>query len=170
LPRRGEVIAVLGVVVFAVHSWSILGFLNKLSAFILYFRVPEIAEVFAFMMASALLESLLITAVLVLLTLLLPASWLREDFAYKSFVILIVLTGASIYLQRMLRSNWPSPQIVITSWAAPLAGLVLFLVLGHFLPRFKRILLDIQDRLTIMLYVYVPLGILSLFVVIFNFL
>jgi hypothetical protein len=37
-------------------------------------------------------------------------------------------------------------------------------------PRFKSILLDVQDRLSILLYVYIPLGILSLFVVIFNFL
>ncbi len=101
---------------------------------------------------------------------LLPASWLREDFAYKSFVILAVLTCASIYLQRVLRSSWPSPQIVITSWAAPLAGLAVLLALGHFLPRFKRILLDIEDRLSIMLYVYVPLGILALVVVVFDFL
>lgn len=121
------------------------------------------------MMASALLESFLITGVLVLLAMVLPASWVREEFAYKSFVILAVLTGASIYLQRVLRSSWPSPQIVITSLAAPLAGLALLLALGHFLPRFKRVLLDIQDRLSIMMYVYVPLGILSLFVVAFDF-
>ena len=122
------------------------------------------------MMASALLESLLVAGVLVLLAMLLPASWLREDFAYKSFVILAALTGASIYLQRVLRSSWPSPQIVITSWAAPLVGIVLLLTLGRLLPRFKIILLDVQDRLSIMLYVYVPLGILSLFVVVFDFL
>ena len=122
------------------------------------------------MMASALLESLLITGALMLLGMLVPASWLREDFAYKSFMILVVLTGASIYLQRVLRGSWPSPQVVIISWAAPLIGLALLLVVGHFLPRFKRILLDIQDRLSIMLYIYVPLGILSLLVVVFDFL
>jgi hypothetical protein len=136
----------------------------------LYFRVAEIAEVFAFMMATALLESLLITAVLVLLSALLPASWLRDGFAYKSFVVLLVLTGASIYLQQVLRSSWPSTQVLTIAWAAPLVSMVAIMALAHLVPRFKSILLDVQDRLSIMLYVYIPLGVLSLFVVMFNFL
>lgn len=136
----------------------------------MYFRIAEIAEVFAFMMAFALLESLLITAALLLFSWILPAAWLREGFAYKSFVFLIVATGASIYLQRVLRSNWPSNQILTMAWAAPLMGMAAILALAHFWPRFKRILLDIQDRLSIMLYVYIPLGILSLVVVMFDFL
>jgi hypothetical protein len=136
----------------------------------LYFRVAEIAEVFAFMMATALLESLLITAVLLLLSALLPASWLRDGFAYKSFVVLLVLTGASIYLQQVLRSSWPSIQVLTNAWAAPLVGMVVIMVLAHLVPRFKSILLDVQDRLSIMLYVYIPLGVLSLFVVMFDFL
>ena len=122
------------------------------------------------MMATALLESLLITAVLVLLSALLPASWLRDGFAYKSFVVLLVLTGASIYLQHVLRSSWPSIQVLTIAWAAPLVGLVAIMALAHLVPRFKSILLDVQDRLSIMLYVYIPLGVLSLFVVMVDFL
>lgn len=122
------------------------------------------------MMAFALLESLLITATLLLLSMLLPAAWLRDGFAYKSFVFLIVATGASIYLQQVLRSSWPSSQILTLAWAAPLLGMAALLALAHLLPRFKHILLDIQDRLSIMLYVYIPLGILSLVVVMFDFL
>lgn len=122
------------------------------------------------MMATALLESLLVTAVLVLLSAILPTSWLREGFAYKSFIVLLVLTGASIYLQQVLRSTWPSIQILTIAWVAPVAAIALIMALVHLSPRFKRILLDVQDRLSIMLYVYIPLGIVSLFAVMLNFL
>jgi len=122
------------------------------------------------MMAAALLESLLVTAVLVLLSAIFPASWLRDGFSYKSFVVLLVLTSASIYLQQVLRSSWPSIQILTIAWAAPLVGMAAIMALSHLSPRFKRILLDVQDRLSIMLYVYIPLGVLSLFVVMFDFL
>ena len=50
-------ISVLAIAVFVCFTWTFIGFFNKLSSFILYFTPGEIANILAFMMAFALLES-----------------------------------------------------------------------------------------------------------------
>lgn len=168
LPSRSEIIAVFGVVVFACHSWTMLGFLNKLSSFLLYFSVGEILSIFAYMMSVALLESIAFTILLVLLSVILPASWLRDGFAYKGFVIVLIATAASILFQRFLPDDYPSTLMLAASTIVPLLLIVALIVVSHTFPRLRSLLLDIQDRISIMLFIYVPIGVLSLMVVLFR--
>jgi hypothetical protein len=164
-PRRSEVVAVLAVAVFVCFSWTIIGFFNKLSSFILYFTPGEIANIFAFMMAFALLESLAAAGLLVLISAILPSSWLKEGFAFKGFVILLVATATAILFQKALRDYFPSWQTLLIYSLLPLL-LVSFLVwFIHSRPKFQRILLSIQDRILIMLFIYVPIGVIGLLVV-----
>lgn len=171
LPSRSEIISVFGVVVFACHSWTMLGFLNKLSSFLLYFSVGEILSIFAYMMSVALLESIAVTILLVLLSGLLPSNWLRDGFAYKGFVIVVIATAASILFQKLLPDDYPSTLMLAVSALAPLILIVVLIGVGQSFPRLRSLLLDIQDRISIMLFIYVPIGILSLMIVVFrNFL
>jgi hypothetical protein len=165
LPSRQGIIAVLGVVVFVCHSWTMLGFLNKLSSFLLYFNVSEIFSIFAYMMSVALLESIAVTILLVLLSILLPSNWLREGFAYKGFVIVTIVTAASILFQKFLPAEYPSTLFLAVSTIVPLVLIVVLIGVSHALPRLRNLLLDVQDRISIMLFIYVPIGILSLMVV-----
>jgi hypothetical protein len=166
LPGRREMIAVFSVAVFACHSWTMLGFFNKLSSFILYFTVGEILSIFAYMMSVALLESIAVTILLVLLSILLPPGWLREGFAYKGFIIIAIATAASILFQKFLPDDYPSTLMLAVSILVPLALIVAIIVIGRSFPRLQSILLDIQDRISIMSYIYVPIGLLSMMVVV----
>jgi hypothetical protein len=168
LPHRKEIISVLGVSLFVCHSWSIRGFLNDLPSLLLYFRSLEIAVIFAYMMAFAFLESLLVTAGLGLVGALLPSKWLKEGFAYKSLIAVLVGAGAAILLQKNLRYDFPSIKMLILYSVVPLILIVVLIVLSWFWSPLQRILLDVLDRLSIMLYIYVPLGLLSLVVVVFR--
>jgi hypothetical protein len=165
-PRRSEVIPVLGVAVFVCHSWTMLGFLNKLSSFILYFTVAEIFGIFSYMMAVALLESLAVTGLIVLLGAILPSNWLRNGFAYKGFVIVAIASVAAILFQKFLPDDYPSTLMLAVSFIVPLALIAISIVVIHSIPKLQNFLLDIQDRISIMLYIYVPLGLLSIMVVI----
>ena len=168
LPSRQEVIAVFGVVVFVCHSWTLLGFFNKLSSFILYFTPSEIFAIFAYMMSVALLESIVVTILLVLLSIVLPSSWFRDGFAYKGFVIVVIATAASILFQKFLPDEFPSTLMLAVFTIVPLALIVIFIIISRSFPRLQNIFLDIQDRFSIMLYIFVPIGILSLMVVLFR--
>ena len=158
-------IAVFSVAVFACHSWTMLGFFNKLSSFILYFTIGEILSIFAYMMSVALLESIAVTILLVLLSVILPPSWLREGFAYKGFVIVAIATAASILFQKFLPDDYPSTLMLAVSAIVPIVLIVVLIAISQAFPRLRSLLLDIQDRISIILYIYVPIGILSLIVV-----
>ena len=167
-PARSEIIPVLGAAVFACFSWTILGFINKLSSFILYFNLGEILAIFAYMMAFALLESLAFTSLVVLISGLLPSHWLKEGFAFKGFIITVVATVTALLFQHALRDDFPSALMLLTSFIVPLFVIAVLIFLIRSMPRVQNILLNIQDRLSILLFLYVPIGILSLLVVVYR--
>jgi hypothetical protein len=158
-------IAVLAVAVFACFTWTIIGFFNKLPSFILYFTPGEIGNIFAFLMAFALLESLAATGLLILLGAVLPSGWLKQGFAFKGFVILLVATATAIRFQHALREYFPSVWMLLAYSIVPLLLIVGLLWLLHARPKLQNILLGIQDRILIMLFVYLPIGVVGLLVV-----
>ena len=144
------------------------GFLNDLPSLLLYFRLAEMAVIFAYMMAFALLESLIVTAGLALTAAILPSKWLRDGFAYKGFIFIIVGSIAAYLLQKNLRYEFPSTQMLMLNLVIPLALIALFIAVSHVWVPLQKVLLDIQDRISIMLYIYVPIGVVSFFVVVFR--
>jgi hypothetical protein len=168
LPRQSDLLAVFGMVVFVCYSWTMLGFLNKLSSFLLYFTLGEIANILAFMMAFTLLESLVLTVLLVLLSVILPAGWLREGFAFKGFIIVIVATGTSILFQTLLDSNFPHPLVLLLFILVPIGLAIVLITKIRSMPKVYNLIHNIQDRILIMLFVYVPLGVLSLLFVLYK--
>jgi hypothetical protein len=167
-PRRYDMLAVFGVAVFVCYSWTLLGFLNKLSSFLLYFTLGEIANILAFMMAFALVESLVLTAILILLSAILPSGWLREGFAFKGFVIVMIATVTSILFQNILEDNFPHPLVLLLFILIPIGLAVTLIALVRSAPKIHSLINNIQDRVLIMLFVYVPLGVLSLMFVLYR--
>ena len=167
-PSRYDMLAVFGVAVFVCYSWTLLGFLFKLSSFVLYFTLVEIAHVLAFMMAFSLVESLIITATLLLLSAILPSGWLREGFAFKGFIIVIIATVTSILFQNILNDNFPHPLVLVSFALIPLGLAVALIAMVRSWPRIHSLINNIQDRVLIMLFVYVPLGVLSLVFVLYR--
>jgi hypothetical protein len=158
----------LSIAVFVCFSWSILGFFNKLSSFLLYFTLADIAAIFAYMMAFALLESVTATGILVLLSALLPSGWLRNGFAYKGLVILVIATIDALVLQKSLGDVYPSTLTLLLLSTVPLLLIVVLIGLLHSMPRVQDLLLTVQDRFLILLFVYLPIGIISLIAVTFR--
>jgi len=85
-PQQREITYVFGGVVFIVYGWAVRGFLHQFPSLLLYHDVGEILAVLSYLMAFALLESLLITSGLILTGAVLPRKWFREGFACKGFL------------------------------------------------------------------------------------
>jgi hypothetical protein len=164
-PHRSEIVAVLSIAVFVCFSWSILGFFHKLSSFLLYLNLEEIGAIFAYMMAFAMLESLAVTAILILLSALFPSNWLRDGFAYKGFVILLIATADALLFQKSLEEIFPSMLNLVIFSVAPIALIAILISLLHAQPKVQNLLVKMQDRFLIMLFVYLPIGLISLLAV-----
>ena len=161
LPKNREILYVLATSVFVVFSWSLRGFFEYLPSFLKNQLLGAIYGIFSYMMAFALLESLLLTGVLLLLSMILPGRWYRDGFAYKSFLVIAVVTATSINLQKFLTNEWPSLNILLPRFGIAFLILLGLILLAHFLLPLQRILLDIEDRMQIFLYIYLPIGVLG---------
>ncbi len=120
------------------------------------------------MMAFSLLESLAVTGLLVLLSVVLPGSWLRDGFGYKGFIILVIATADAILLQKSITTVFPSTLRLVAFSLAPILASVLLIMALRKQPRLQSLLVNIQDRFLIILFVYVPIGLISLMVVMFR--
>lgn len=150
---------------FVCFSWSLFNFFNKLSSFLLYFTPGEIAAVFAYMMAFALLESLAVTGILVLAGALLPQRWLRDGFGYKGFVLLLIAAADAILLQKLLDTAFPSPWTLLLVTLVPLALSVIVLAILQSRPGVQNLLVQVQDRFLVVLFLYLPIGVISILAV-----
>jgi hypothetical protein len=119
-------------------------------------------------MAFAFLESLVATGILVLLSAIFPSSWLRDGFAYKGFVILVIATIDALAFQKSLGDVYPPARTLLLLSVIPLVLIVVLLLALRSTPRLQNILINVQDRFQILLFVYIPIGIISLIAVTFR--
>lgn len=168
LPEQREVLYVFGGVVFFVYSWAIRGFLYQFSSLRLYHTVGEIFAVFSYLMAFALVESLVIMGALIGIGFLLPDKWLRQGFAYKGFAAVVVTGIAMVWLHYYLYSlnyTLPPMSVIYFAFGIAAAGLIVLIWVLEHIPQVKRFFLSIQERLQVFLYFYIPVGLLGLAVV-----
>ena len=170
MPASGEVRAVFSVVVFAVYSWSIRGFLFNTSSFLMYHSLSFIAAIFFYMMAFALLESVLVTGFLVIVSMILPAGWFRIGFAYKGFLVILVAAIGMIEFQsyytidfvgNMMNNDYSFMQPILIGLIISIAALGGLLLLFGKVNRLQRLLVALVEKFAIFDYVYLPLGLLG---------
>ncbi len=175
LPAANDVLKVFGVVLFAVFGWSIRGFLFKIPSFALYFGLGTNLAIVCYMFAFALFESVLVTGGLVVLAGLLPARFLKDGFAYKGFLIVLVATIAMIafegyykvdYFKDIMNGNDSSIPPFVVGLVVSIASLFGLLWLFRVQPRLQRYALYVMEQFSLFMYIYVPLGVIGLIVVI----
>jgi hypothetical protein len=165
LPTRTEIEFVFGFLVFAVFTWSIRGFLLEIPSFLLYYNLLDIFGIFSYMMAFALLESILIMGLLLLAAFIFPERWLRQGFVYKATAMLLAFGAAMIYLQNILTFQLPSWKELIVGAGLPLLILIVLLFLFSSNQRLRTVFDTLLERFRIFSYIYIPLGIIGFFVV-----
>lgn len=171
LPHRQDMLYVFGGVVCLVFAWAMQGFFYQFSSLRLYHNLGDIFAVFCYLMAFALLESVLVTGLLVLIAFLLPSRWFKDGFAVKGFLAALVWGSAMVLLQKYLYAqqehDYQMPSLV-TLTVGTVAGIILLLLLiflVHKLAVVRNLLLAFEERLQVFLYVFLPLGALGFIVV-----
>ncbi len=174
MPERRDTLQVFGVVLFAIFGWSIRGFLYKVPSFTLYFGLSSNLAVLCYMLSFALLESLLVIGFLLGLSVLLPARVLKDGFAYKGFLIVLVAAVAMIvfefwyrvdFFKDMMNGQYYMVQPFIMGSVLSIVVLAGLLWLFHARPRWQKYLVYAAEQLGIFTYIYVPLGLIGFLVV-----
>jgi hypothetical protein len=156
--------------VFLIFSWSILWFFQRVPGWLPYLNVWDIAGILAYTQAFALLESLATLLVILLVAILLPARWCASAFTAYGGTLVLALGFWAALLQLIF-------DVVIADWTGlefigwfglALVSIVVACVLVRRSRRIARAIEGLLERLTIFLYIYVPLGLIGALVVLFR--
>ena len=173
-PIRTEILSIFNVVLFVLFGWSIRGFLFEIPAFLLYLGLGDITAILFYMLAFALVESVIITGGLVLLSMILPSNWLKIGFAYKVFLIILVATIGSIFFQgyykigffeNLIMNNYSDLQPILEGLIICLIGLAVLFWIFNNKPRLQKYLSVVIEQFSIFGYIYFPLGVIGILVV-----
>ena len=165
LPGKNDIFLALSVATVLIFSWELRSLFYNAPAFFLSYSLGEFLSISAYMLATALIETILVMSVAVTLAFILPGVILRDGFAYKASFLLIALAIVSVYLQFNM-TNQPKISFLMTQLILVLGLWLAPVLLVQFIAPLRKFVLDLFDRLTIFSYVYLPLGFLSLLVVI----
>ena len=166
IPIR-EIILVLAACIFPIYVWSIIQRLREVPAWILRTTAWELVGVIAYTQAFALLESLVVLTILIFLGMILPARFFRDKFVPLSsmIVFLTAMWAVFAHFNDGYIRLWTIKQFI------PWFGVyVLSIGLGYLVvQRDERLAGSIRalvEKIMVLSYIYVIVGIISVFVII----
>lgn len=169
LPDKGSVLNLFATAAFLVYGWTLYASFWKIPSWIYFLRLNEIFSVYAYSFLVNFMESILLTCGLVFLGFFLSGNLWKDGFLAASVMMLILVVGSALVHMRIyddpnLRAGFISSQkrwwlvtFVIAFGASCIAPRVGWL---------RRFLETLADRFSVFLYLYIPLTVLSLGIVI----
>jgi hypothetical protein len=164
-PTLRENIQVYAVVAVPVYAWTILWLFWELPSWLNFLAVDEIVPIFAYALTTNLLESVLILAGLNFFCFLLPAHWFQDSFIVRSFLFLLPALGFLMYYASLFKEEVDPPASLLLWSPVVFVACVFASLLLSRIPTVKNLVESIADRLTIFLYLIVPLSLLALLLV-----
>jgi hypothetical protein len=163
---RRDIILVFASCAFPIYSWSFLWFFQKMPSWLQFLNLWDNVSIVAYIQAFALLESLLVLLLLIVLGFLLPAPFFRDKFAAQGSVTVFVASCWAVVFQS-LRGEvraWSLGESLFW-FALSLLTIGVSCVMIYRLECLERAVGAFAERLTVLLYLYVPLSLVGLIVV-----
>jgi len=168
LPDRRSIIGVYATAAFLVYSWTLLASFWKVPSWMFFLKIGEILSVYAYSFAIDFAESVLLLLVMLLVGLLLPKRWWNDQFIPKSGLwIIVILTSIMLRLYtNRAPEYWEDFVYNQGAWwgYTVLLGGVLSTLFSR-IDWLRRGLESLVDRLVVFLYIYMPLTVISIIVV-----
>lgn len=171
LPSRQEALAVFSVILFIVYSWTLYRTFWWVPSWLEYLSIWGILVIIAYALAFALFESLVLMGVISVLSLLLPRRIFKDQFIVQGSTLSLVLGVGAFLIQRNVGVIYRLElEQTLLYPALILAGVILlafsFSLVFRKIRILSRLALMIAERMTIFVYLYVPLGLIGLLVVV----
>lgn len=175
LPSTQQIWPVFSTIVFIIFTWMLYNFFFQIPSWLFYMKAAEILILLAYVMSYSLIESLLVLAFVLLLCMIFPASYFKNQFdALGSIQVFII--SAIFYILRQRMGTFSKLEVenqinvLVATLLSILVGLVLsVIIVSKIFERFpvlSRWTSSLANRMIIFSYIYVPLGLLGLLVVI----
>ncbi len=169
LPESQAVLQVYAVIAVMFSGWTIYSFLHKLPSWLLTLNAGEIFTVFSYAMVINLIESLIILLLLLVVCIVLPARLLRDHFAIRGTILSLGSIGSLMVVLLLLNKFGIGGSDRF--WMGFLAVILLTTFLLAFsskIPFLQSAILWLSDRLTVFLFILIPLFVILFAYVIFR--
>jgi len=153
-------------VAFAVHIWAYINVLDAVPAWVLRMSAFELIGVVSYVLAFALMESLVVWGGLVLLAVILPAALLRRHFLAQATSLMLVAAGWSV----ALHYNY-GEFVMNRQYALLWAGAFLVTMLAAYLAAGRIQKIDtsfrwLLSKIDILTFLYLSLDVIAVVVII----
>ncbi|MFC2052902.1 hypothetical protein ACFLV7_01270 [Chloroflexota bacterium] len=170
MPTIQEVLPVFSIIMFFVFTWTLYTMFYYLPSWLGDMYSKDILILSTYVFTFALLESLVVLGGMVLLALVLPARFFKDQFVAQGGFFAVLVSLAAYLIHPKLVDALPLRLLYLVQIPIiALAGIIILMVLLSFLfdrlPGFTRVVNAFVEGMTIFAYIYLPLGLLSLFVV-----
>jgi hypothetical protein len=164
-PSLSEILPVYAAITFLEYSWTIINIFWKLPSWLNFLGVGEIGAIVAYSLMNALIESMVVLALVLILSILLPEKFIRSNFILRGTILVYLFTFWVALFDITFAWFIPSLRDVLTF---AIAGILISGLLFFLLRKAKFIsciIILFGDRLIVLLYIWLPLGIIGLCVV-----
>jgi len=167
LPNLKQIAPVYAICVIIIYSWTIVWFFWTVPAWLFYLNIWEILLIYAYLVATNFLESLLVICAPIGLSFILPSRWFRDTFVARGTSLVVLGLGYFMFLADQFQNRDDYPSILLKLWSVALAsGLILLLVFIVGKTSFiKKAVEFIAEQATVFLFISIPISLISLVVV-----
>lgn len=171
IPEKKNVVTVYAVATFLVYTWTLFTSFWKLPSWLFFLQIGEIVSIYSYAFLINFIESILLLVLAVLPGFLLPTYWWKDRFVARAFLLILTIlasavTHLSLYNTPDVRETFVKGQL--TWWIVTLLIAVLLTWLVGRVTWIRNGLENIADRFVVFLYIYLPLTLFSLVIILFR--
>lgn len=166
LPSRQDTFHVLGACVIPVFLWSLLSFLNEVPGFALRLSLWDVIGMASYILAAALVESVLLLLPLLVISALLPARFFRNHFLAFGSAIAVITSLWIMYANyhTLDFSTWGVSEWLI-GLALYLGSIAIALALMLRWKHVEEIVGSVVQRVSTLSTVYIAIGLMGILIV-----
>ena len=164
-PKIEQIAAVYAVIVMMVYPWTLTRYFWKMSSWVLYSSLGDLANLFAYMLTLNFLESLLILLAPLMLNMILPRQWFYDRFVSRSVLLVVLGLGYLIVLNRSMYADDTFPWDMVRATPFVMVAVLMLAFLLDRIPLVRRVVEELSNRALVFLYISLPLSVISALVV-----
>lgn len=170
IPPLHEILTLYATIIFLIYGWASVTFLWKLPSWLYFLSLGEIAAILSYTFASSLLECTIILFIFLFASLVLPSRLLYNKFVVRGSLIVYSLTFWVVLFNMNSLIQLPTTSDVISFGIGVLLTVGMGLIIADRISFVQRLLIGLGHRLTVFLFLWLPLSLVGILVILLRIL
>lgn len=170
LPTKNEILSVFSLGLVIIFSWVLYRLFWHIPSWLYYLNIYDVLIICAYSLSFAFLESVFISTLPVLLSIIYPKRLYKSYFTEQGFLTILFISIIAILIQRKMRIVYSLNTRELLLYSAIflfsiIIEAIIFPIIFKQFPRIAVFIKAIADKCTVFLIIYIPISIISFIVV-----